>query len=219
MQNSPQSKFLIGCGFFMMILLLCLGGVLVLFGVHEFAEAREYPQPAPIKYVDLVRRKPDHGWFRVSDGVLDVADAVWEESISGSAIKRAFVPLLPPGTPISSRAGIVVETKDPAILELVEARKSAGGSPSANAPATAMRFRVQRPVEGRIPGFNRPGMIAARMQTVGISGRLSPDTVYLAEGESPSSGTGWTFIGIGAGLIALIGVVIVKMIQEQTANR
>ena len=223
MQNSGSARFLTGCGFFMMLVLLVLGGGLVYSGIREFGEAREFPKPEPVPCAELVRRKPDHGWFRIPDGVLDVEDAVWEESIGSGKLRRAFVPLFVAGSARTGKAAILVETKDEAILEqvqeLIDEKKTGLSRYPMDTLQKRSQYWITRPVEGRIPGFNRPGVIARRMQDGGISWRVAADYVYIAEGEAPSSGAAWGFTGFGALLVALIGTAIVKMIQEQSAKR
>ena len=86
MQNPGQAKFFAGCGFVMMFVLFGLGCALALFGINELKEAREFPKPQSIRYADLVRARPEHGWFEVADGVLDVRNAVWEETIGTGII-------------------------------------------------------------------------------------------------------------------------------------
>jgi hypothetical protein len=218
MQNTGAVRVFTGCGFFMLVVLIGLGGTLFVFGIHELGEAREFPQPAPITCAELVRRKPDHGWFRLADGVFDVEDAIWEETISGNTIRRAFGPLFAIGASRSEKASIIVETKDPAILALIDEKRHGVSVFPMDTSQQRTHLWVQRAVEGRIPGFNRPGMVARRMREGGISWRLANDYVYIAEGEAPSSGAGWTFIGIGAGLVVLILAAVVKLVRGQSAK-
>jgi hypothetical protein len=220
----------------MMLGLACLGIALAVFGFKEMAEAREFPQPQKISYPELVRRKPDHGWFQVTGGALMVNHAAWEESVSGNKINRAFVPCQNVGTSGTGKASMLVETKDPSILSQIEQSGNSGqhsGGPSrfpippGGPPGFPQAFggftggAIVRPVTGRIPVFNRSSVISSRMASanVHIADSLTPDYIYLAEGESPSMGAAWGFIGMGLGLVALMVAVVVKMIKEQAGSR
>lgn len=219
MNGTGSARILSGCGMFMLLVILCLGGAFVVFGLHEIGEAREFQKPVPITVKELVRRKPSHGWFRITDGVLDVEDAVWEETLSSKTLKRVFAPVFGATGPRNKSASIIVETKDPAVLERVEEKRSGLSTVPADTAEARVHYWMQRPVEGRVPGFNRQSIIARRMGVAGLAWRLTPEYVYIAEGEAPSVAAGWGFIGLGLVLVALVAAAAVRMVQEQAAKR
>lgn len=211
MQGSAQSRVLFGCGVLVILGMIGLGCVISWFGFRELQEAREYPAPKPITYAQLLQLRPDRGWYTVSGGVLELDRGFWEEEAGQAGIRRAFVPLSPAGLFGRQQIDVLIETKDPSVLSVMERRKS---SPSPPAGVPGMFFggggRSARPVTGRIPSFNRAEVILTRLRSAGISeaSRIAPKYVYLAEGEQPSATAGWTFIGIGAALAALFVFVL-----------
>jgi len=206
-QNLRGAKLFAGFGFLMMVVIAALGCAIVALGMVELIESREFPQPRSISYSDLIRLKPNHGWFEVQGGLLDVRNAAWEETVSTRSIKRAFVPLYDARDGREPKAGVLVETKDPEVLAAIV--RSVPDGPGAQ--------MTSRPVQGRVPAFGRSRIISGRMlsQHVDLRPKLKPDFIYLAEGEAPSTGSSLGIIGMGTLVVIMTSVITMKLIKEQ----
>src|SRR5947209_804028 len=96
------------------------------WAIRERRLAREYPVPVVLSYADLVRRHPREGWFRVTGGAVNLAEAGYKtlqfkhhERVMGQTVIRVFAPVPPVDAP-DQKAAIVLNATDPALCGTVD---------------------------------------------------------------------------------------------------
>ena len=224
MQQPRGAKALEGFGLFMMLVMILLGCGIVYYAVMEFSVAFRFPQPVTVPYEEFVARHPRDGWFRITGAATNLNEAAWEENIGTGRVTRVFLPLHSLRNPFVGQIRVLLETKDPSILEFMEQRKNQKSSAS----VPGMGFSPMQPnfgpsapsLEGTVSISGQAPVMASRFKAahVQLPGGLDPDFIYFTSGSSPSMGKAAAVFALGVSLIGFIGFAVYKIIQEKKSR-
>jgi hypothetical protein len=189
------------------LLAICL--LLLWLGWNDVSLLLRNPGPQTISLQELVKTGPPRDWLQVTGGYQDLTEAI---STSGSVDIDAF--LVPLKTaPDSSSFRVLVETRDPKIIDLLKTYYFKLDSPAAQQQFLAEHerdFHAPRDVTGMlITGLVATGNRDKLMTLAKQLGMKVPENViFLGEGEKPVAWRGFVFLGLAlAGLakFALMG--------------
>lgn len=219
MQKTPGAKVLEGFGIFMMVVIVALGAGMVYLGVVEFSVLTRFPKPVSLSYEDFVARHPREGWYQISGAATNLNEAAWEENIGSGKVTRVFLPLHSLRNPLGGQIKVLLETKDPSILEFVEQKKQhASPGPGMGFSPFQAGFGGAAPsLEGTVSTSLQAPVMASRFKQahVTLPGGLAPDYIYFNSGNSPSLGKAAVLSGFGMVLIVSLGFLLYKVVQEK----
>ncbi|MDT8441659.1 MAG: hypothetical protein RQ723_08355 [Desulfuromonadales bacterium] len=186
--------------------LLAVCAVLLLLGGSDLATWIKNQQPVRIAIADLEFQDPPQAWLQVTGGFLDLNDAI---STSGTIeLEALLVPLRP--TPDSRVTRVLVETRDPHLLELFKQYHFFSDTlPEKKAFFEQHRheFLTQRNVTGMlvsglISQGNEQKLLKLATET---DLELVDGVIFLSEGKEPARWRGVFFAVVG--LLGLVRVL------------
>lgn len=178
------------------LLAVCL--VLLYLGWNDASLALRNRTPQTISIGDLERGDLPREWVRITGGTLDVKEAI---STSGSIeIDVLLVPLKADLTQPGIK--ILVETRDPKLLELIKTYYLNLDSAQDQEQFYAehlQEFAIQRDIVGtQITGMIASGnrdKLTTLAKEVGMA--VSTDVLLVSEGNEPPTYRGFFFLAIG----------------------
>ncbi len=185
------------------LLAVCL--VLLLLGIHDIRLLLRNPAPLSISLADLESQGAPREWLRIRDARLDLLEAI---STSGSIELDAF--LVPLRTERNQPVRVMVETRDPAVMELLRTYYFKLDSERERQEFLAKNrdaFFPQQEVTGMLVGniiatANRDRLLGLAQQ-VGMD--VADDVIFISEGKTPPKWRGIFFTLTGlAGLIRIL---------------
>jgi hypothetical protein len=195
------------------LLAICL--VLLYLGWIDVTLLLRNPSPASVSIEELERGNVPREWLHVTGGHQNLLEAI---STSGSVELESFlVPLK--STPEEASFHVLVETRNPRILELLAAYHFQLDSVEAKEDYLkehAAEFQGQRDVTGTVvsglvASGNRDKLMKLARE-VGM--QVPPDVLFLSEGKEPGRWRGFFYLGIG--LLGLIKVLTLWKKPPQT---
>jgi hypothetical protein len=225
MQKSPTVKLLEGFGIFMMFVVLVIAGYAIYLGVVEFSVLSRFPQPVTLSYEEFIARHPRDGWFHITGAATNMNEAAWEENIGTGKVTRVFLPLHSLRNPSGGKIQVLVESKDPSILDSVEQRKNqkipASPFNGMGFPPMLSGFAGNAPnLEGTVGVSMQSTVMANRFKeaNVRLQGGLAPDYIYFLSGSSPSMGKAAGLSLFGLALFGFMGFALFKVVQEKSGR-
>ena len=191
------------------LLAICL--LLLWLGWNDLSLLLRNPEPQEISLEQLSRSGPPRDWLRVTGGYEDLDEAI---STSGTLELEAFlVPLK--RTPADPSFQVLIETRDPRIIELLQTYYF-----KLDSPAAREQFRAEhgQAFTGRrdITGMVVSGLVASgnRGKLMTLARQLGMDlpenVIFLSEGKEPGTWRGFVFIAL-----ALAGLVKFALMWKQ----
>jgi len=178
------------------LIAVCL--VLMLLGGHDLYLWLNNPEPQEISLAELEKDGPPRQWLTVTGGILDLHEAI---STSGSIELEAFlVPLKT--SPEQKQVRVLVETRDPQVMDLLRKFHFELDSEAARADFLAQRgaeFTLHRPVTGMLVG----GLIASANsdKLLDLAKQLdlpvADKVICLSEKKTPPRWQGLFFFAVG----------------------
>ena len=182
------------------LLLLAIGGE----GVYQAATSR----PQATLPCDEIAREPQRAkWVRITGCSVDYLGAGYYRE-SGGRVSELFLPVRPALEPKTTPVAIVVATRDPEVIALLQATVGGGQEPSQETFLVMMlrivtKLAVSRDVEGYAPG-GIAGYQQARRARVALNAPLAPQFIVIDLHAEPSfmmhgivAGTGLTLLVLG----------------------
>jgi len=191
------------------LLAVCM--LLLWLGWNDLSLLLHNPEPQVITLDQLTRNGPPREWLRVTGGYEDLAEAI---STSGSLELEAFlVPLK--SAPADPTFQVLVETRDPRIIDLLQTYYFKLDSPAAQEQFRAEHrqdFNGRRDVTGMVVG----GLVASgnRDKLMSLARQLGMEVpenvIFISEGKEPASWRGFIFVAL-----ALAGLVKFALMWKQ----
>lgn len=162
--------------------LLAIGGD----GIYHAAISR---QQVTVSCDELVREPRRALWVRVTGCSVDYLGAGYYRE-SGGRITELFLPARPALQPKTNPAALVISTKDPEVLALLQATVGGGQEPDQEAFLVMMlrvvtKLAVSRDVDGFVPG-GIAGLVQARRARAALNAPVAPQFVVLDLHAEPS---------------------------------
>jgi len=183
------------------ILALCL--LLLFLGGSDLKTLYQNPAPHQVGIEALDRGEPPGEWLTIEGGLLDVTEAI---NMTGSIdIDALLIPLK--NNRNAQRPRVIVETRDPAILETFSTywfKLESEAAQQTYLEQNPERFYLRKPVTGMLAG----GLVASgnRDKLMTLAKKLGmdvpDDVIFASEGKTPARWRGYFFTAIG-----LFGVV------------
>lgn len=183
------------------LLAICL--LLLWLGWNDVSLLLANPEPKTISLQELVKTGPPRDWLHVTGGYQDLTEAI---STSGSVDVDAF--LVPLKTdPAASSFQVLVETRDPRIIDLLKTYYFKLDSPQAQRQFLdehARDFHAPREVTGMlitglVASGNRDKLMTLAKQ---LGMKVPENVIFISEGEKPVVWRGFVFLGLAlAGLV------------------
>jgi hypothetical protein len=195
------------------LLAICL--VLLYLGWTDIDLLVRNPSPATVSIEELEKGNAPREWLHVTGGHQNLLEAI---STSGSIELDAFlIPLK--GSPEEKAFSILVETRNPRILELLATYHfslETAEEKAAFFKANAAEFQGWREVTGMVvTGLVASGNRDKLMKLAREVGMQVPaDVLFLSEGKEPGRWRGFFFLGVG--LLGLIKVLMLWKKPRQT---
>jgi len=204
-----------GCTLRLLVALVIATGFLIFRGSAGIYESSKFTKPIDITVDQLTQRKPDAGWFNVSDGILAVVYGVYTKSSEAepTTIHELFVPLLTEKqvkdiakTKQLGNVDVLVATEDAAALKTFEFMRSHQDDDKALDKIDPEEMFASRNVQG---------MVATSLHSLddneakavrGAMPQLAADCVILREGHRPEKGSsvGTLIGGIALGVVTVL---------------
>jgi hypothetical protein len=178
------------------LLAVCL--VLVLLGGADLRTLLRNPAPARVSIAELERSAPAREWVSVEGGFLDLLQAI---STSGSVEVDAFlVPLR--SSPDAPRYRVLVETRDPVIVDALKAYHFKLDSEQERSKFVAAHrelFFGRREVTGMLMSGLVGKSNRDRLRTLArqYGEELPADPLLITEGKEPARLRGFFLAGVG----------------------
>ncbi|KIH77992.1 hypothetical protein SAMN05660860_02339 [Geoalkalibacter ferrihydriticus] len=183
------------------LIAVCL--VLLYLGYNDSSLTLRNPEPYAIDLATLIEEGAPREWLHVTGGRVNLDAAI---STSGQVeIKALLIPLVQ--HPDDTRFHVLVETRDPALLELLHTYHFRFDNVFAQErfrQEQAHMFHAPREVTGMLAGglkgsSNRDKLMELAQQ-VGLD--VPDDVIMLSEGKEPPRYRGFFFLAMGlAGLV------------------
>jgi len=186
------------------LLAVCL--FLLFLGAVDLRLWLNNPTPAPVAVAELEAGNPPREWLMVQGGTLNLEEAI---STSGTVeLEALLVPLT--GNPGQTRYRILVETRDPVLMELFrtynfkldtlpEKERFLEENRAGFHPVRTVEGMV---VTGLIASGNRDKLLKLA-RAVGMD--IAPEVIFISEGKTPGKWRGVFFLA--AGLLGLARVL------------
>jgi len=182
-------------------LALCL--LLLFLGISDLKTLLQNLSPHRVEIEALDQGEPPGEWLTIEGGLLDVTEAI---NMTGSIDVDAL--LIPLKKNLGDqRPRVIVETRDPAILETFSTywfKLESEAAQQAYLQQNQPRFYLRGPVTGMLAG----GLVASgnrdKLMTLAkeLGMNVPDDVIFLSEGKTPARWRGYLFTAIG-----LFGVV------------
>jgi len=101
----------------MKFLLVLLAAVSIWIGAQKLISALSFGTPVTFTIEDFLNDRPDEKSVELTGVAMDVSLSVYS---TDGEVKEIYIPVTPASTPENKEIVILVATKDPAILEVIE---------------------------------------------------------------------------------------------------
>jgi len=182
-------------------LALCL--LLLFLGISDLKTLLQNSSPHRVEIGSLDQGEPPGEWLTIEGGLLDVTEAI---NMTGSIdIDALLIPLK--NNRNAQWPRVIVETRDPAILETFSTywfKLDSEAAQQAYLEQNQERFYLRKPVTGMLAG----GLVASgnrdKLMTLAkeLGMKVPDDVIFISEGKTPARWRGYVFTVIG-----LFGVV------------
>ncbi|MBI3831437.1 MAG: hypothetical protein HY291_18100 [Planctomycetes bacterium] len=166
------------------------------------------PQMVETSLADFNAGKTGAAWVKLTDCSVFVPGAVLIEQEHSQEIDKVYLPLRPASDPGAPLAHVLLETRDPELVALVQdldKRNPAEVAQYINEHRE--KFQFERVFQGLV----RVGMDSGpsdREKVAKASGKLTPEFLIVQDGKEPMLGLPLFLIGIGLAFlyVMLVGV-------------
>lgn len=159
--------------------------------------------PLEISVKDYLAQRPDAAWLKLKDCRVEVLDAVYFSTLGATEASELFIPVRAAGED-SGPIGILFQTRDPELLNMMGGEEDSQDEQLASALAV-MAKQMNRDIEGLVQfGIDVKSKEKSKLAS-NVEG-LAPNFVIIKDGEKPSAGQAFAFLGIG---VVLGGVMLV----------
>lgn len=193
----------------MKILGLVIAAALLWGGGQSLYTASTNKNPTEMKHADYVKAKPAAKWLRLHECRLFLIEAMFEERLG--EIKQAYIPVRDPGSEGSGQIHVLLATKDPQILSIMQQLKAS------KTPADQLKVLAvhkDKALQTRtIQGLVRFGIDLKdddRKKLAALDKSLSKDFIIVDEGEKPDLTMGLGMTGIGLVILIASGIALFK---------
>jgi hypothetical protein len=204
--------------------LLIVAIALVVLGIQEIHDAHAFTKPVDITCEQFIKSSPREGWYRITGGVMEVADAAFSVTTKHSdvvttaegdpKITEVYLPVHSPASWDEKAAtypptNLVVQTMDPDIIATVKQLKRLDAGRPEEAKKWYLKNLDKLMLKRDVMGMVQTGINSSEKthDEIGkLQGSLTPDYLIVEEGKQPSmsGGLGMFFGGLLAGVVSVI---------------
>lgn len=178
-------------------------------------------KPQDVEMSSLVQSKPSAKWLNIKGGELDVINAAYSSAFGVGDASTIHVPLVLAGDESAEKKiHVLVETKDPELVELVNQIKDLENNSEDQIMSFMIKnrdkLRKSRPVNGLVKFGMESGKEERKIKE--MYPNLAADVILLKEGERPDAMVGILIFTAGIILSVFIIKSLLKPGQPQTAG-
>ncbi len=144
-------------------------------------------QPLAISFADYARERPSAKWVELKDVEWDLVDSIY--SGFAGTVSKAYVPLRVPGDESEGKVQVLLLTKNPEVIKLLEEIKAAPNDIAALKLMVEKQelMRTPRTVRGLVM-FGIESKDKERRKIAKLSDNLAADFTVIEEGKKPDAG-------------------------------
>jgi hypothetical protein len=198
---------------------LILGIGLLLLGIQGIYEAIAHGKQRVVTYDQFVKSHPKEGWYKITNCVLSVPEAVWAEK--RGRIDEAYVPVYDgrKDAKEGEKTFLLLKTEDDGVLEpLTGIQKMDENLSEAQVSAYMLKNKEQlfqhKDLEGMLQfGLNATG--ETRDKVAGLNKELAADFVILEQNKKPSL---WGSVGMTVGGLVILAIIVLGFLGKKSGE-
>lgn len=191
-----------------------IGAGLTFVGGQKLYETWNSSKLVQSSFADFVKAKPGVGWYALTDGVWQLADAQLVVDKANKPNGEMYIAVHPRGKELAAgeKAQVVLHRTNKTEAELMTRAMDADeAKPGSVDPATIAKLLAEQPVKGMVEiGIDSDGDIRTKLEAA-MGDRLAPGYLVISDGAEPP-GYGTSIAALLAGL-ALLGFILSTFIR------